>query len=117
MLEIIKGFVAILIFLVAILSLIIIMMQIRMDNINTTFTFAEKLKRSLIAGFMLSILLLSLFAAILVPGWNYSFMETDFSTILIAIACLVIPAQILGTVGLFMRLTYINFLWSKSTKK
>jgi len=116
MIEITKILFYILLLLIFITSLAILIKQVSTHGVSTALTFVQMIKRSLIAGCMLSILVVSCFAALVVKSWNDPLTPIDFQALPRAIACIVIPAQIAGTVGVFGQLIRINSLITSMEK-
>jgi hypothetical protein len=64
---------------------------------------------------MVNAFCLLFFVAMLIHNWNADIV-LDINPFFEILICLAIPIQILGTIGAFIQLTYLNSLWKDANK-
>jgi hypothetical protein len=102
--------------LVIVVSVAMVIIAIRQINISEKkMTAFRKLKKSLIFGCGVNSLLLMFFFGIQILFWDGSLRWINLSALLIFGACFLIPVQVIGTIGGFVQITYLEFL-ARQTK-
>lgn len=79
-------------------------------------TFSQKIKRSLTSGFMFSISIFALISALPISFGNVSSLYLDINTIFLFFSCIFISCLIVVTVGMFIQISYLEFLISSGKK-
>jgi hypothetical protein len=115
--EINKVFLYGLILIILILSMYFLFRQISIHSVTSVkLTFFQKLKQSLVIGLMFGILIMSLFTGIFVYVQKDTSVQIHLHDLLM-LGIIIIPVQIMVTMGAFIHFTYIDFLLQSGTKK
>lgn len=100
---------------IAILSIGILILAIRQIEIpKEKATVFYKLKKSIIFGFCINLIILLFFLGIQILLQNWRVNTIDLSAILFFSVCFLAPAQIIATIGGFIQITYLDFLTTQT---
>ena len=80
-------------------------------------TFFQKVKKSLTSGLMFSIRIFALFSALPISFGNVSSLYLDVNTIFLFFSCIFISCLIVVTIGMFIQISYLEFLVHSGKKE
>ena len=107
-----------LIFLLLTLGLIALYIGIRQFKLSPEkSSFGQKIKKSVLFGFALSFPILLFFIAISIYLWDKANSVIDFSGVPSVIFFFAIPAFIIGSIGAFIQISYLEFLVYRKKKR
>ena len=80
-------------------------------------TVFQKIKKSFTCGFMFSISIFAFFSAIPISLWNDSHLNLDINTTLSFFFLMFMPCVIIVTIGMFIQISYLEFLVHSGKKE
>ncbi|HNE05004.1 MAG TPA: hypothetical protein PLT08_10835 [Anaerolineales bacterium] len=89
--------------------------RLRLSDEN--LTVFQKMKKSIAAGFMFSVAILSFFSAIPIFLRSNIHLDFDVNKIFPLFSCIFIPCLIIISIGVFIQISYLEFLIHSGKKK